>query len=230
VARQARHSDQALIELFLDMLAAERGASRNTLAAYARDLADFSAHLAAARHHRCEADDVRGHPARSPSAAWRPHRRPAAPPSASSIGSLCGGPARRRSLRHHRGAAARPASQRCAIADVDGLRPRRTPPRQVGQPPLGAAARRAARLPARCSTPPGCGSPAGRCRPGGRPQRACSRCAARATGEAGRSTKRRRPPCATIWPCSQTGRDQKSKWLFPLRRAPSHPPTFRPRN
>src|SRR5215470_6087737 len=34
-----------LIELFLDMLAAERGAAANTLAAYRRDLADFSAAL-----------------------------------------------------------------------------------------------------------------------------------------------------------------------------------------
>ncbi len=34
-----------LIELFLDMLAAERGASANTLAAYRRDLDDLSAHL-----------------------------------------------------------------------------------------------------------------------------------------------------------------------------------------
>jgi integrase/recombinase XerD len=34
-----------LIELFLDMLAAERGAAVNTLAAYRRDLADFSAAL-----------------------------------------------------------------------------------------------------------------------------------------------------------------------------------------
>ena len=39
-------SDASLIELFLDMLAAERGAGANTLAAYGRDLADFSAHLA----------------------------------------------------------------------------------------------------------------------------------------------------------------------------------------
>jgi integrase/recombinase XerD len=63
VARQARHSDQALIELFLDMLAAERGASRNTLAAYARDLADFSAHLAAAGRGILDAktDEVRGY-------------------------------------------------------------------------------------------------------------------------------------------------------------------------
>ena len=38
-------SDQAYIELFLEMLAAERGASKNTLSAYARDLADFSVEL-----------------------------------------------------------------------------------------------------------------------------------------------------------------------------------------
>jgi integrase/recombinase XerD len=44
-AQAARHGDRRLIGLFLDMLAAERGASVNTLAAYRRDLADFSAHL-----------------------------------------------------------------------------------------------------------------------------------------------------------------------------------------
>jgi integrase/recombinase XerD len=38
-------SDQALTELFLDMLAAERGGARNTLEAYTRDLADLSAFL-----------------------------------------------------------------------------------------------------------------------------------------------------------------------------------------
>jgi integrase/recombinase XerD len=48
-ARAARHSDERLIALYLDMLAAERGAQSNTLAAYARDLADFSGHLARAR-------------------------------------------------------------------------------------------------------------------------------------------------------------------------------------
>src|SRR6266700_2508614 len=42
-------SDQGLIELFLDMLAAERGAATNTLAAYGRDLADFADHLRAVR-------------------------------------------------------------------------------------------------------------------------------------------------------------------------------------
>ena len=46
----ARHSSERLIALYLDMLAAERGAGANTLAAYGRDLADFSTYLSAARH------------------------------------------------------------------------------------------------------------------------------------------------------------------------------------
>src|SRR2546423_8696578 len=45
MAHPARYSDERLIELFLDMLTAERGAGANTLAAYGRDLADFAAHL-----------------------------------------------------------------------------------------------------------------------------------------------------------------------------------------
>ena len=36
-------SDERLVALYLDMLAAERGAGPNTLAAYGRDLADFTA-------------------------------------------------------------------------------------------------------------------------------------------------------------------------------------------
>lgn len=63
VARQKRPSDESLIELFLDMLAAERGASQNTLAAYRRDLTDFAAELAAARRTLGGAgkDDLRAH-------------------------------------------------------------------------------------------------------------------------------------------------------------------------
>jgi integrase/recombinase XerD len=38
-------ADDRLIGLYLDMLAAERGAAPNTLSAYGRDLEDFSAHL-----------------------------------------------------------------------------------------------------------------------------------------------------------------------------------------
>lgn len=61
MAPKAKNSDQALIALFLDMVAAERGGAENTLAAYARDLADFSAQLAAAGRtlHNASTDDVR---------------------------------------------------------------------------------------------------------------------------------------------------------------------------
>ena len=43
--RADKNSDAVLIALFLDMLAAERGARENTLSAYTRDLGDYSAHL-----------------------------------------------------------------------------------------------------------------------------------------------------------------------------------------
>jgi integrase/recombinase XerD len=61
--RDAGKSDGALIELFLDMLAAERGASRNTLEAYGRDLADLAAHLQADGGSTAAAttDDLRGY-------------------------------------------------------------------------------------------------------------------------------------------------------------------------
>ena len=57
-----RASDEALVELFLDMLAAERGAGENTLAAYRNDLADLTAHLRAAGRTIGGADthDLRG--------------------------------------------------------------------------------------------------------------------------------------------------------------------------
>jgi len=50
MGRQPQHrdtprADATAIDLFLDMLAAERGAGRNTLDAYGRDLADLAAHL-----------------------------------------------------------------------------------------------------------------------------------------------------------------------------------------
>jgi integrase/recombinase XerD len=66
MARRLRPTDESLIELYLDMLAAERGASRNTLDAYRRDLTDFAADLAAAGHDIADAqsDDLRGHLAR----------------------------------------------------------------------------------------------------------------------------------------------------------------------
>ena len=48
MARRPNASDDSLIELFLDMQAAERGAGENTLAAYRNDLEDLAAHLRAA--------------------------------------------------------------------------------------------------------------------------------------------------------------------------------------
>jgi integrase/recombinase XerD len=50
MTRRQRSSDDALVELFLDMLAAERGAGANTLAAYRNDLEDLSAHMRASSH------------------------------------------------------------------------------------------------------------------------------------------------------------------------------------
>ncbi len=63
MARKVRHSDETLIELFLDMLAAERGAGVNTLSAYRRDLTDLSASLAAAGGNLFKAttEDLRGY-------------------------------------------------------------------------------------------------------------------------------------------------------------------------
>ena len=66
MTRPGRDSDAGLIALFLDMLAAERGAGTNTLAAYARDLEDYSAHLSAGNGAtrrtvaNATTDDVRG--------------------------------------------------------------------------------------------------------------------------------------------------------------------------
>jgi integrase/recombinase XerD len=47
MANRPKTSDETLVELFLDMQAAERGAGENTLAAYRNDLADLVAHLRA---------------------------------------------------------------------------------------------------------------------------------------------------------------------------------------
>jgi integrase/recombinase XerD len=63
MARPARLSDQRLIALFLDMLAAERGAGENTLSAYARDLADLSGFLQRTKVslQSATSDDIRGY-------------------------------------------------------------------------------------------------------------------------------------------------------------------------
>ncbi len=63
MARAALSPDARLVALFLDMLAAERGAESNTLAAYGRDLADFTAYLAGAGRSVATAatDDLRAY-------------------------------------------------------------------------------------------------------------------------------------------------------------------------
>jgi integrase/recombinase XerD len=61
-ARAAKRSDERMVALFLDMLAAERGAGKNTLGAYGRDLADFTGYLAGGRSVATAAtDDIRGY-------------------------------------------------------------------------------------------------------------------------------------------------------------------------
>jgi integrase/recombinase XerD len=66
--------DRTLIEIFLDMMSAERGASANTLSAYRRDLLDFSAHCAkrSTSLMRATRDDVRAHLASLSAAAMKP--------------------------------------------------------------------------------------------------------------------------------------------------------------
>ena len=61
MARRPKATDNTLVELFLDMQAAERGAGENTLAAYRNDLDDLSAHLRAARRSIADAttEDLR---------------------------------------------------------------------------------------------------------------------------------------------------------------------------
>lgn len=60
-SRNAR--DEGFIELFLDMLAAERGASRNTLDAYRRDLGDYTEflHAGGSGIARVSTDEVRNY-------------------------------------------------------------------------------------------------------------------------------------------------------------------------
>jgi integrase/recombinase XerD len=63
MAARKSPSDERLIALFLDMLAAERGAGANTLSAYAHDLEDLEGHLAGAKKSILNAttDDLRGY-------------------------------------------------------------------------------------------------------------------------------------------------------------------------
>ena len=61
MARKRHASDDALVALFLDMLAAERGAGKNTLEAYRNDLDDLMSYLRAAGKNisAADTDDLR---------------------------------------------------------------------------------------------------------------------------------------------------------------------------
>src|ERR1700680_4973153 len=63
MVRAANSADTGLPELFLDMLAAERGAAANTLAAYRGDLDDFAAFVTRAENtiETATSDELRGH-------------------------------------------------------------------------------------------------------------------------------------------------------------------------
>ena len=105
--RAAKPGDERLVALFLDMLAAERGADENTLAAYGRDLGDFAAYLAAIGRTVAKAatDDVRALSSTPDQArASANNRRPAVvgDPPALSI-PLRRRHAQGRSCRSHRG-------------------------------------------------------------------------------------------------------------------------------
>jgi integrase/recombinase XerD len=60
------------VEAFLEMLAAERGAARNTLAAYASDLADFAGVVAPRRPAEASPDDIAAYLARLSAAGLSP--------------------------------------------------------------------------------------------------------------------------------------------------------------
>jgi integrase/recombinase XerD len=69
-----RDSDRALVESFLDMMSAERGASANTLAAYRRDILDFAGECARGGRMLKNAtqETLRAHLARLAAAALKP--------------------------------------------------------------------------------------------------------------------------------------------------------------
>ena len=125
-----RHTDERLVALYLDMLAAERGAGKNTLAAYGRDLEDFSAYLRSAGRSVAKAntDDLRAYLGELSRRGLRVDdggatalRDPAALPV-----SLRGRPTQRRSRRRaRRSKRARALPKTLTLAEVDRLLARR---------------------------------------------------------------------------------------------------------
>ena len=121
-----------LIESFLEMIAAERGGAKNTAEAYARDLADYAARLAAPARRLLDAssEDIRAY------LKWLERRGLKPTSSARKLSSirqfhrflLGEGDTRGQSRRHHRGAPARPGPAEDAL-DRRG----RSPPRSIAR-------------------------------------------------------------------------------------------------
>ena len=185
--RGARHSDERLTALFLDMLAAERGAGKNTLAAYGRDLTDFGDYLAEVGRGVATAttDDVRdylGVLAKRGMQSTTVARRLLGDPSALPF-SICGRAAQGRSCGGAGGSKARPNVAKNAFAcRSDRLRASRDNSIPMRRCPCDCGQRGFLVL-SNSSTPPVCASPnSWRCpRPPRGATPALSSCAARAT-------------------------------------------------
>ena len=221
MARRPRPTDETLIELFLDMLAAERGASANTLDAYRRDLDRFF------RRPRRPRTGASRPPAATTCARISARLEQARPRrglgGAAAVGDppalslpLQRGPSRRRSGRGDRGAEARPQPAEGAVGQAGrrsagaGATPATTAERRCrsGCAPRGSPAC------SRCSTPPACASPSWwRCR---RPRRgatsACWWCAARAAASGWcRSTTPPSAPWPTISRCAREAKADRNR-------------------
>ncbi len=225
MARRATDAD--LIELFLDMLAAERGAGANTLAAYRNDLDDLVA-LSARRPARpsrgADTDDLRGFLA---DLAERGFKASSLARRLSAVRQLY----RFLYAEGHRGddpAAVLEGPKRgrrlpkvLSIAEVDALLDGSAAAggRRDASAARRGCARRGCCACSKSSTPRACASPSWwRCRPRRRgATSACWWCAARAARSGWcRSIRRPRRRWPTTWRCAaEAGREADSKWLFP---------------
>ena len=237
--RDRRH----VVALFLDMLAAERGAGENTLAAYRRDLADFAAHL---RPPAAASTSRNRRPARLlwralPNAALRRRRwRGGCRRSASSIvfstrkGNASDDPA---------AVLEGPKRARALPKIADDRRSRRLLAQardqtETADQPAGTL--RAARLPAwsKSSTPPACAFPNWwRCRPrrpGATPDARGARQGrqgAAGAAQRGRQARHGRISRAAAPKPARRRKSSRIEMAVPLvrRKRPPHAPAFRPR-